>query len=360
MFKFIANRIWYGILVMIGVIIVVFVLFQILPGDASKMLMGERTDISTTVSIRKDLGLDQPKYVQLLGYINDMSPLSIYNTVNKENFFYLDTTKYTSYISIAKLDKHDVILKSPYLKRSYQTQRSVSKMIAQAFPNTLILAVISMFFAALLGIIFGIVSAIHKNSILDKSLLVGSVFGMSLPSFFFAILLAWIFAFLLGNVTGLNMTGGLYVIDDFGSGYKLVLANLVLPVITLSIRPLAVLTELTRSSMLDVLSTDYIMTAKAKGLTRNRIIYKHALKNSLNPIITSLTGWFASLLSGAVFVEYVFDWKGMGTLVVDALDKYDMPVLMGCIVFISMILIILNIFADILYAIVDPKVELNE
>ncbi|MDD3152628.1 MAG: ABC transporter permease, partial [Bacteroidales bacterium] len=160
--------------------------------------------------------------------------------------------------------------------------------------------------------------------------------------------------------THLNMTGSLYTIDDFGNGQILTAKNLILPAFALGIRPLAVITELTRASLLDVFSMDYIKTAKAKGLSNQRVIFKHALKNSLNPVISSSTGWFASMLAGSVFVEYVFDWKGMGTLIVDALDKYDMPVLMGCIVFISLILIILNIFADILYAIIDPKVKLNE
>jgi peptide/nickel transport system permease protein len=360
MLKFILSRLWYGVLVMLGVIVIVFVLFQILPGDASRMLIGQRTDISTTEAIKKELGIDQPKFKQLISYINDMMPVSIHNSVDKENFFYLDEAKYANYLSILSFKKHKVILKAPYLKRSFQTQRPVNEMISQAFPKTFILAVVAMSFALIIGILLGIISAIFKNTFIDRTTLVGSVFGMALPSFFFAILLAWVFAYLLGNFTHLNMTGSLYTIDDFGNGQILTAKNLILPALALGIRPLAVITELTRASLLDVFSMDYIKTAKAKGLSNQRVIFKHALKNSLNPVISSSTGWFASMLAGSVFVEYVFDWKGMGTLIVDALDKYDMPVLMGCIVFISLILIILNIFADILYAIIDPKVKLNE
>lgn len=360
MIKFIVNRIFYGILVMYGVLLVVFALFQILPGDASRMLMGERTDISTTEAIRKDLGLDKPKYIQLAGYFNDMSILSLHNKSDEDNFFYLDDDKYAPYITLIKGTNRALVMKYPYMKRSYQTQRPVSEMIAQAFPKTFVIAIISMVFAVSFGIFLGITSAIYKNTFIDKSILVSSVFGMSLPSFFFAIIISYIFAYLLGDVTGLNMTGNLTEIDDFGNGERVVLKNMVLPVITLSIRPLAVLTELSRASMLDVLSTDYIVTAKAKGLPQKTILMRHALKNSLNPIITSSTGWLASLLAGTVFVELVFDWKGMGTLIVDALDKYDLPVLMGCIFFISVILIILNIISDILYAKIDPRVKLNE
>jgi peptide/nickel transport system permease protein len=345
---------------MLGVIVIVFALFQILPGDASKMLVGQRSDINTTEAIIKDLGLDQPKYIQLIGYINDMSPISFYNSKDNDSFFYLDDTKYTKYFEIVTIGKTSIVAKAPYLKRSYQAQRPVGEMILQAFPKTLVLAVVAMIIALVIGMFFGIISAIYKDSFIDKTALVGSVFGMSLPSFFFAILIAWIFAFLLGDITGLNMTGSLYTIDDFGNGEKLSLANLILPSIALGIRPLAVITELTRASLLDILSMDYIRTAKAKGLSNRRIIFKHALKNSLNPIITSSTGWFATMLAGSVFVEYVFDWKGMGTMIVDALDKYDMPVLMGSIVFISLLLVLLNILADILYAVVDPKVKLIE
>lgn len=360
MLRFILNRLWYGILVMLGVIVIVFALFQILPGDASKMLVGQRSDISTTEAIVKELGLDQPKYIQLLGYVNDISPISIYNTHNNSSFFYLDDTKYTKYLSILTIGKTKLVAKAPYLKRSYQTQRPVGEMIAQAFPKTLVLAIVAMVIALSIGVLFGIISAVFKDSWIDKTTLVSSVFGMSLPSFFFAILIAWVFAFLLGDYTGLNMTGSLYTIDDFGNGEKLNLANLVLPAIALGVRPLAVITELTRASLLDVFSMDYIRTAKAKGLSKKRVIFKHALKNSLNPIISSSTGWFATMLAGSVFVEYVFDWKGMGTMIVDALDKYDMPVLMGSIVFISLLLVLLNILADILYAVVDPKVKLDE
>ena len=359
MLRYVLNKLLYGLLVILGVVVVVFFLFQVLPGDPAKMLVGERTDLSTTENIKKELGLDQPVMVQLLGYVNDISPLSVYNVSDEESFFYLGATKKLHSITLLTIASRAMVLKLPYLRLSYQTQRPVGEMIAQAFPKTLIIALISMFFAVVLGITLGIVSAVHANSPLDKSLLVGSVLGMSLPSFFVAILLSWIFAYLLGHVTHLNMTGSLFEIDDFGNGRILTLKNMILPVVTLSIRPLAVITELTRSSMLDVMSMDYITTAKAKGLTRRNVIMRHALKNSLNPVISSSTSWLASLLAGTVFIEYVFDWKGMGTLIVASLDKYDMPVLMGCILFISIILVILNIISDLLYAVVDPRVKLN-
>ncbi len=178
-----------------------------------------------------------------------------------------------------------------------------------------------MAFALIVGIFIGILSAIYKDSYFDHTSLVLSVLGMSLPSFFAAVLFAWIFAYLLADFTHLNLVGSLYTVDDFGEGEYLSIKNLILPAVTLGIRPLAVVVELTRSSMLEVLSQDYIRTARAKGLSNRKVIMAHALKNAMNPVITAASGWLASLLAGAVFIEYIFDWKGMGTVIVDALEK---------------------------------------
>jgi len=206
--------------------------------------------------------------------------------------------------------------------------------------------------------LIGILSAIWKDSWFDKAALVLSVFGISLPSFFAAIIMAWIFAFLLADYTGLNMVGSLYTVDDFGDGKYLDLKNLILPAVTLGIRPLAIIIELTRSSLLEVLGQDYIRTAKAKGLNKYQIIRNHALRNALNPVLTAVTGWFASLMAGAVFVEYVFDWKGIGVVIVDSLEQFDFPVLMGAVLFISIILVLINIFVDILYGYLDPRIRM--
>jgi peptide/nickel transport system permease protein len=147
-------------------------------------------------------------------------------------------------------------------------------------------------------------------------------------------------------------------VDHFGNGSYLDLKNLILPAFTLGIRPLAIVTELTRTSLSDVLSQDYIRTAYAKGLRKTRIILFHALRNALNPVVTAVSGWFASLLAGAVFVEYVFDWKGIGVVIVDALEKFDLPVLMGSVLMIAFMLIIINIFVDIVYGFLDPRIRI--
>ena len=252
-----------------------------------------------------------------------------------------------------------VVLKAPYLRRSYQSQRRVIEILATAFPQTALLAVVAMLLALVLGITFGVVSALHKDTWVDRTILVFSTLGMSLPSFFAAILIAWLFAYVLADWTGLNMFGNLYSVDDYGEGEYLDLKNLILPALTLGIRPLATLTQLTKNSMLEALSQDYIRTARAKGISYRRVVVHHALRNALNPVVTSASGWLAGLLAGAVFVEYVFDWKGMGVVIVDGLEKYDFPVVMGTILFICLLLVLINILTDILYGLLDPRVRVQ-
>ncbi len=360
MLRFLTQRILYGFLVMIGVVTVVFLLFNVLPGDPARMMLGQRADISTVEMINRDLGRDQPLGLQYLGFLNDLSPVSIHDRKNPESHWYLDTNKYQPYtILLPAVASKVIVLKAPYLRKSYQSMRKVSEIISEAFPATFLLATVAMVFAGVIGILIGIVSAIRKNSFFDRLMMALSVLGMSLPSFFAAVLIAWIFAFLLADYTGLNMVGSLFTIDDFGEGESLTLKNLILPAFTLGIRPLAIITELTRGSMLDVMSQDYIRTARAKGLNQRQVILRHAFRNMMNPVVTAMSGWFASLMAGAVFVEYVFDWKGLGVVIVDALEKYDFPVVMGVVLFVSILLIIINILADLIYAWLDPRVRLT-
>jgi peptide/nickel transport system permease protein len=323
------------------------------------MMLGQRADISSVEAIHKDLGLDKPLISQYLNFLNDISPVSVHNNKDPENYWYLSPEKYSPYLKVISAGKTSIVLKMPYLRKSYQTKRGVAAIIAEAFPKTLLLAAVSMIFAFIIGVIVGIFSALKKDGIFDRVAMVLSVLGMSLPSFFAAIIIAWVFAFLLSDYTGLNMTGSLYMVDDFGRGEYISLKNLILPALTLGLRPLGLIVEMTRNSLLEVMSQDYIRTARAKGLSEFRVVTRHALKNALNPVVTAVSGWFASLMAGAVFVEYVFDWKGIGVVIVDALEKYDFPVIMGTVLFISVILIIINILTDITYAVLDPRVRLE-
>lgn len=359
MFHFITKRLLYSILVVWGVVTLVFFLFHIIPGDPARMVMGQRTDEASLLAIRKDLGLDKPLVSQYAKYLNDLSPLSIHNPNNKQSYIYLDKNLYKVVLQIPLYSKRTIVFKAPYLRRSYQSGKSVSSIIGETLPNTFILALSAIAFATCIGIALGVFAALKKDSWYDRSLIVFSALGMSLPSFFAAILFAWIFAFVLKDYTGLNLTGNLWEIDPLGEGVKLQLKNLILPVITLGIRPLAIVTQLSRNSMLDVLSQDYIRTAKAKGLKFSQVIWRHALKNSMNPVVTAVSGWFASLMAGVVFIEYIFGWKGLGFVVVEALNSYDIPVVIGCVLTISIIFVVVNFLVDIIYSLLDPRVKLH-
>ena len=359
MLKYIRKRLLYGLLVMLGVITLVFFLFNILPGDPARMMLVQRADQESVDLINKDLGRDKPMPLQFLNYLNDLVPISFHNSADTNSYFYLNPDKYSPYVKLVTMGSTSVVLKYPYLRRSYQSKRPVGAILMEAFPKTALLAIVAMGFALLVGIIIGVLSALHKDSLFDKLALFFSVLGMSLPSFFAAILIAWLFAYLLADVTGLSMFGNLYTVDDLTGEEYLDIKNLILPAFTLGIRPLAVIIELTKSSMLDVMGQDYIRTAFAKGLKKKSVIVHHALQNALNPIVTASSGWLAGLMAGAVFVEYIFDWKGMGIVIVDGLEKYDFPVVMGAILFICVVLIIINIIVDILYAALDPRIRLK-
>ncbi len=350
--RFILRRLIYGVMVLLGVVIVVFLLFNVLPGDPARQTLGQRADVATVETIRDQLGLDEPLHTQFLMYLNDVSPMSFHEDTpeNQEKYHYTELFKFG--------DNNVAVLKTPYLRRSFQTQKPVSAILANALPQTALLAVTALFFATIIGIILGVFSALKMYTWKDNGLMVLAILGISTPSFFSAILFSWIFGFLLSDITNLNMYGGLYHYDPF-QGRVLVLKNLILPAVTLGIRPLAIITQLTRSSMLDVLNTDYVRTATAKGLKHYTVVFKHALRNALNPVLTAVSGWLASLLGGAFFVEYIFDWKGIGKVTIDALNKNDLPVVMGAVLLISTIFVVTNIVVDILYGVLDPRARIQ-
>ncbi len=359
MFRYLLRKIWYGFFVLLGVVCVVFLLFNVLPGDPARMMLGQRADAASIEAINKELGRDKSLTEQFLMYANDLSPISYHDTKDKSSLLFFSTDKYASSAQLLTLSNNKIIiLKYPYLRRSYQTKRKVADIIFEAMPETFALALAAIVFASVIGVALGIVSAIYKDTWIDTSTLVMAVLGMSGPSFFIGIIVAWVFGFILSDYTGLNMTGSLYSIDPF-EGEQLDLKNIILPAITLGIRPLAVIIQLTRNSLLDVLSQDFIRTATAKGLSNSTVIIKHALRNSLTPVITAISGWFASLLAGSVFIEYVFGWKGIGAEVVGALEKYDFPVVMGTVLVISILFVLINIIVDIIYGLFDPRVRLQ-
>ncbi len=424
--RFILRKLLYGLLVLWGVVTLVFAIFSINPGDPARMLLGQRVDEEALEAVNKELGLDLPIVHQYILYLNDISPISVHNIQDEDSRVYLDSQKYRALAKIP-LGSTAIVLKQPYLRRSYQSRKPVSEIISEALPGTGLLAVVAICFALVVGVTIGVITALYKDSFIDKFALFTAVLGMSTPSFFSAIIISWLggylwaetmslpmlpivgfliftlitwlgmrpkalikafsaglkgmlvglgihtlvwllfgissgemgsFLFISFPGTGLDMTGSMYGVDVFEGKY-LALNNLILPVITLGIRPLAVVVQLTRNSMLDVLSQDYIRTARAKGLSQSRIVIKHALRNAMNPVITAVSGWFASMLAGAVFIEFVFNWKGLGLQVFQSLQTDDYPVVMGSVLVIAAIFVIINIFVDILYGWLDPRIRIK-
>ncbi|MEM6721043.1 MAG: ABC transporter permease [Bacteroidota bacterium] len=354
--RYILHKIGYAFLTLFGVVTVIFFLFNILPGDPAKMMLGQNQSEEQIAVVKKKYGFDKPVLTQYAYYINDLLPISFHST-QEEDYTYLSKNKYSA-ISLFTIGNTTTVLKFPYLRESFQKSgKSVTQVIRETLPNTIVLAVAAISIAMLLGLILGIISALYKDTFLDRMIQIVSTLGMSVPSFFSAILFAWIFGFLLHEFTNLNMTGSLYEVDDFGESISIRWKNLILPAIVLGIRPLAVVIQLMRNSLLEVFNQDYIRTARAKGLSEFQIIKNHAVKNALNPVITAISGWFASMLAGAVFVEYIFGWNGLGKEIVDALNSQDLPIIMGAVLIIASMFIIINILVDVIYGWLDPKIR---
>ncbi|TDY64636.1 peptide/nickel transport system permease protein [Algibacter lectus] len=356
--NYLINKIAYAILTLFGVITVIFFLFNVLPGDPAQMMLGQNEDSEQLAIVKQKYGFDKPLGTQYLYYLNDLSPLS-FHSKEKDDYTFLREGKYTA-SKLFTIGNTTTVLKFPYLRESFTKQgKKVSQVLGETLPNTFVLAVSAIVIAMILGVILGIVSALYKDQWIDKTIQIFSTLGMSVPSFFSAILFAWFFGFVLHEYTNLEMTGSLYELDDFGEAMHIKWKNLILPAVVLGIRPLAVVIQLMRNSLLEVFNQDYIRTARAKGLSEFQIIKKHAVKNALNPVVTAISGWFASMLAGAVFVEYIFGWNGLGKEIVNALNTLDLPVIMGAVLVIAVLFVIINIFVDLIYVWLDPKVKLK-
>lgn len=342
------KRIGLGVLSLIMVVVLITSIIFLSPVDPARLTFGQQFDNEMLEQKRKSLGLDLPLRTQLIYYLRDISPV----VFSKQ----IPSHLREKVLARIPLGITNLVLKKPYLRESYQTGRAVSKMIWQALPSTLLLALSAIIIAMILGILFGLISALNEGCWIDDFLLTLSTLGYSIPSYVSAIVFALVFGYLLHHVTGLNIQGGLKVLNDLGDEVWMP-RNLILPSIALGIRPVSVILQITRSAALDVLEQPYVLLAKAKGLPKKMIILKYVLRNSLNPILTATTGWFASLLSGAFFVESVFNFRGFGQLTITALLNYDVPLLLGCILTVSVIFIFINLSLDSVYRMIDPRVE---
>jgi peptide/nickel transport system permease protein len=232
------------------------------------------------------------------------------------------------------------------LGRSISSNREVLSVIFERMQATALLAGVAMFVATILGIALGTLAAIKANTWLDSVIMGIAQFGISLPSIVMAALFMMVFGVWLDwfPISGYVNRGAVY---------------LVLPAVTLGIRPLAIIARVTRSSMLDVMGQDYVRTAKAKGLSDGVVILKHTLRNALNPVVTTVGSWFAGLLAGAYFIEYMFNWPGLGKVSLDAVEKLDYPMIQGAVLFSATIFVLINFLSDLVYAWLDPRVKIQ-
>ncbi len=308
MFAFIIRRLINTLLTLIGVVTVSFFLVRSIDGDPARVMLGQRADEATRQALREQFGFNKPLYVQYGLYM--------------ERLVHGD------------------------LGRSISSNREVLSVIFERMQATALLAGVAMFVATILGIALGTLAAIKANTWLDSVIMGIAQFGISLPSIVMAALFMMVFGVWLDwfPISGYVNRGAVY---------------LVLPAVTLGIRPLAIIARVTRSSMLDVMGQDYVRTAKAKGLSDGVVILKHTLRNALNPVVTTVGSWFAGLLAGAYFIEYMFNWPGLGKVSLDAVEKLDYPMIQGAVLFSATIFVLINFLSDLVYAWLDPRVKIQ-
>ncbi len=442
MIRFLIKRFFYALATIAAVVVIITSIIYLAPVDPARLTFGQRSDMETIEAKRRQLGLDQPLYIQLAAYLNDISPISIHkpkdsiplhHTISVERrdtvlnlfsargtdaapvngphkklslitiniltqerdsaiqywqqhfstpgindstpegvvlvsstmkttteYLVIDNRKQYNYLRLLALGRFDLVIKRPYLRESYQTGRPVIEILTEVIPRTALLALAAMGMATVLGIVLGVFAALKQHTWFDNSSVVMSVLGYSLPSYITAILLAYVFGYLLADYTGLNVRGSLTDIDTLTGETYIVWKNLLLPAIALGIRPVAIITQLTRSAMLDVMSSDYVRTARSKGLSERVVIFRHALRNALNPVVTAISGWFAALLAGAFFVENVFSYNGLGYQTVQSLLHFDVPVVLGAVLFTACIFVVINTMVDFIYAWLDPRVTVGK
>ncbi len=348
------SRIFFLTSVLLGVYLILFLLLQVVSVNSVLSMIGQNADQETKAAIEQQYHLDQPGWKRLALHFHDLLPLSIY--ADDENNLWHNADAIQHGRKLITISGKSLWLKLPYLGRSFQNQELVSLLIWEKFKTTFLLTMLAMFFASFLGIAIGVLAAIYHQRWPDQVILSISSLGISAPSFFVGILLALIFGYYLSSYTGLSFRGSLIEYDDQGLA-SLSIKNLILPVLALSLRPLAIITQMTRNAMLDTLKEDYIRTAMAKGLSYPIVVYKHALINALNPVVSSIAGWFGSLLAGAYFIEIIFDMKGLGALTVNALMKFDTPLVLGASLLIACNFVFISFSLDFIYRWLDPRVK---
>ncbi len=351
MIKFLIHRVVFGLITIILVSIVINTIIFYAPVDPARMSFGQRSDEETIQLFKKKYFLDKSLSVQLFHFFEDLSPIQIlnHNDVRKSDY---------RFFSLLSFKTHDLIIKKPYFRKSYSSGKSVWEMVMNSLPETLLLALLSMLVGITIGLALGFFASLNVNTYWDRMILAFCSITYSIPSYVSSLLVVILFASWLGNYTGLPIQGSLWEFNDEGE-LELQLRNLILPVLALGIRPVSMIAQMTRVACLDVLQSDYIRTARAKGINSLQLIKRHLLPNCINPILTTISSWFASLLAGSFFVEYVFNYKGLGLLTISALNQFDVPLISACCIVVVSFFVIVNTITDILYTYFDPRIKLN-
>jgi peptide/nickel transport system permease protein len=332
--RFVVRRLLLLVPILIGLSILVFLWIRALPGGPAQSLLGERATESTVREIEEQYGLDDPIYVQYFRYVENVA--------------------------------------SGDFGTSIRSRRPVSDELKERFPATIELALAAMFFSIVLGIPLGFVAAKRYGTLVDHGSLLASLLGVSIPIFFLAILLKYIFAIELGLLPTVGRQDVLINIDHPTNFYVLdaiiagnveafwdAIAHMILPAIALGTIPLAIIARITRAAVLDVQNEDYVRTARAKGLAPGVVDRRHVLRNALLPISTIIGLQTGLLLSGAVLTETVFAWPGMGTWLVEAIENRNYPVLQGGILFLAVIFVLVNLIVDLSYALINPRIRVS-
>ena len=305
MTKYVAKRLLYMIPVLLGVAFLVFSILSMTPGDPGSIILGITASKEDIAALNAEFGYDKPFLIRFFNYIGDI-------------VFHFN------------------------LGVSYQSRQPVIQDIVARFPNTLLLTVFSMSLSAFIGILLGIVSAVRQYSVLDHTCVIVALVFASIPGFWLGLMLMLIFCVIL---KWLPITA------------EVSFVGMILPSLTLSARSLATIARMTRSSMLEVMSQDYILTAKAQGFNSRKIIFSHALKNAMNSIVTVAGIQFGTLLGGSVITEKVYGWPGLGELVITAIKARDFPVVQTTILVIAVSFVAVNLFVDVLYVLINPRIK---
>ena len=349
--NFILKRLFLGLVSLVLAAIIVSSVIFLVPVDPARMTFGQRLDPEALEQKTRDYGLNRSLPGQLSLYFRDLSPINFWPKS-------LEKPKGYKFTSLFEIGQREVIIKAPFLRESFQSGRPVSDLLRETWPQTMILALAAMLIATILGVTLGVISAVKANTFLDKSLMAFGVLGYSVPSYVSALFFSLVFGFFLHHLTGLNLQGSLLELDDRGVA-QWQWSNLILPALALGVRPVAVIMQMTRSTMIGILKKPYVLTARSKGLKERWVIMRHALVNAANPILSTTSGWLASLLSGAFFVESIFNFYGIGSTTVDALLYFDIPVLLGAIISVAAIFVVINILTDLAYKYFDPSIKLE-